>query len=127
MGKHTFKELLYLLRYVADQSNTLQMCDKVILENGGTLNSVSYFYQNQKMCNKTVHNSLEFVPECYKTQKMRGSQYLPSLIKFVSESLMTKKCVVKQLINALFVFYSIPDWYKTQKRAASELYLKILI
>ena len=48
------------------------MFDKAILENGGTLKSVSECYKNQEMCNKTVDNyahALEFVPECYKTQK----------------------------------------------------------
>ena len=48
------------------------MCDKVNLENVGTLKSVLDFYKNQEMCNKAVENyphALEFVPECYKTQK----------------------------------------------------------
>ena len=48
------------------------MCDKAILENGGALKSVSDFYKNQEMCNKVVDNyphTLEFVTECYKTQK----------------------------------------------------------
>ena len=46
------------------------MCDKVILENGGTLKSDCY--KNQEMCNKAINDyshALEFVPECYKTQK----------------------------------------------------------
>ena len=49
------------------------MCDKAILENGGTLKSVPDSYKNQEMCNKAVDKypcALEFVPECYKTQKM---------------------------------------------------------
>ena len=33
-------KLPYLLRYVPDQYKTQQMCDKAVLENGGTLNSV---------------------------------------------------------------------------------------
>ena len=48
------------------------MCDKAILENGGTLKSVPDGYKNQEMCNKAVDNyphALEFVPECYKTKK----------------------------------------------------------
>ena len=48
------------------------MCDKVILENGGTLNSVPECNKNQERCNKAGDNNphaLEFVPECYKTQK----------------------------------------------------------
>ena len=48
------------------------MCDKAVLEDGGTLKSVPYCYKNQEMCNKVAENylhALEFVPECYKTQK----------------------------------------------------------
>ena len=43
------------------------MCDKAILENGGTIKSVPDCYRNKKMCNKAVDNYphvLEFVPEC---------------------------------------------------------------
>ena len=48
------------------------MCDKAILENGGTLKSVPDCYKSREMCNEAVDNysyALEFVPECYKTQK----------------------------------------------------------
>ena len=34
------------------------MCDKAILENGGTLKSVSDCYKNKKMCNRVVDNYL---------------------------------------------------------------------
>ena len=37
MCKHAVKKLPYLLRYVPDQYNTQQMCDKAVLENDGTL------------------------------------------------------------------------------------------
>ena len=36
--KHAVKKLPYLLRYFPDQYKTQQMCEKGILENGGTLN-----------------------------------------------------------------------------------------
>ena len=41
------------------------MCDKAILKNGGTLNSVPDCYKNQEMCSKAVDtylHALEFVP-----------------------------------------------------------------
>ena len=38
--KHAVEKLPYLLRYVPDQYKTQQMCDKAVLENGGTFNSV---------------------------------------------------------------------------------------
>ena len=46
-----------------------KMCDKAILENGGTLDSQ---YKTQEMCDKAIDNYaylLEFVPECYKTHE----------------------------------------------------------
>ena len=48
------------------------MCDKAILENGGTLESISGCYKNHKMCDKAVDNyplALKFVTDCYMTQK----------------------------------------------------------
>ena len=64
MCKHAAKKLPYLLRFVPNQCKTQQMCDKAILENGGTLKSVPDCYKNQEMCNKAVDNyphELEFV------------------------------------------------------------------
>ena len=50
------------------------MCDKAILENGGTLKSVADCYKNiRKMRDKAVDNyphTLEFLPECYETQEI---------------------------------------------------------
>ena len=66
------KKLHYLLRYVFDQNKTQETCERVVLENGGTSKSVSYWYKNQWMSNKAFENyshTLEFVPECYNTQK----------------------------------------------------------
>ena len=40
MYKPAVKKSPYLLRYVPDQCKTQQMCDKAVLENGGTLKSV---------------------------------------------------------------------------------------
>ena len=58
MCKHTVKKLSYLLRYVTDPYKTQKMCDKAILENGGSLKSVPDSYKNQEMCNKAVDNYL---------------------------------------------------------------------
>ena len=44
------------MRYVPHQYKTQQVCDKAILENGGTLKSVPYCYKNQEMCSKAVEN-----------------------------------------------------------------------
>ena len=54
MYKHAVKKIPYLLRYVPDQYKTQQICEKAILENGGTLKSVPDCYKNQEICNKAV-------------------------------------------------------------------------
>ena len=41
MQKYAVKKLPYLLKHVSDQYNNQQMCAKSIIENGGTLQSVS--------------------------------------------------------------------------------------
>ena len=49
------------------------MCDKAILENGGTLKSVPDCYKSQQMCDKAAdnyHHALKFVPNCYMTHFM---------------------------------------------------------
>ena len=54
--RHGIKKLPFLIRYVPDQYETQQMCDKAILENGRTLKSVPDCYKNQEMCNTVVDN-----------------------------------------------------------------------
>ena len=90
------------------------MCDKAILENGGTLESVPDYYTNQEMCNKVVDNypyALEFVPECYRTEKMcdKTVNNYPSTIEFVPESFMTQEMCDKAVNRCFFVFGSIPN------------------
>ena len=49
------------------------MCDKAVLENGGTLKSVSDCYKNQEMWDKAVDNyshALEFFPDCHNSKNV---------------------------------------------------------
>ena len=65
--KHPTKKLRYLLRYARHQYKTQNICDKAILENGGTLKPVPDCYKNQERYNQAVENyphALEFVPQC---------------------------------------------------------------
>ena len=103
------KKLPYLLRYVPDQYETNQICEKAILENDGTLKSVPDCYKNREMCNKSINNyphPLEYVLECFMTQKMRDKAVhtYPSTIKFVPECFILKKCVINQLIDVILYF-----------------------
>ena len=71
------------------------MCEKAILENGGTLKSVPDW-----MCNKAVYyypHALEFVPECYKTQNIcdKAVPTPPPTIKYVSECYKTQEMCYK--------------------------------
>ena len=62
---HLKNYLIYYDVFLIDIRLT-KIYDKAILENGGTLKSVSYSYKNQEMCNKEIYiypNALEFVPE----------------------------------------------------------------
>ena len=97
------------------------MCNKAILENGGTLESVPDCYKNQEMCNKAVDNypyTSKFVPNCYKTQKRVIMLSILILLQYnlFLNVIRLKKCVIKQFIDVyFFVFDSIPDQYKTQE------------
>ena len=48
MCKHAVRKLPFVIRYVPGRYKTQQMCDKGILENGGTLESVPDCCKNQK-------------------------------------------------------------------------------
>ena len=48
MCKHVVQTLPGLLRYVPKRYKTVQMCEKSILENGGTLKSVPDCCKNQE-------------------------------------------------------------------------------
>ena len=80
---------------------------KVILENGGTFESVPDCYKNQEICNKAVDNyphALAFDRESYKTQKMcdKAVDTYLSTIKFVPECFMTQKMCGKPVIDGFF-------------------------
>ena len=81
------------------------MCDKAILENGGTLKSRNQEIKNQEMCNKVANypHTLQFVPESYKTQKMwdKAVSTYPSTIKFVPECIMIQEMCDKS-VNRCF-------------------------
>ena len=68
------------------------MCDKAVLENGGTLKS--------EVCDKAVDSyphALEFIPKCYNTHKMcdKAVDTLPSTRKYVFECYKTQEICYK--------------------------------
>ena len=91
------------------------MSDKTILENGGTLKHVPYYYKNHEICNKAVENyphTLHFVPECYKTKKKMCNKAVntyPSTIKLIPECFMTQKMCGKAINRCFFAFDFISD------------------
>ena len=96
------------------------MCDKAVLENGGTLKCVPDCYKSQEICNKVVDNyphALEFDPECYKTQKIcnKAADTHPPTIKIVAECYKNQEMCCTAVHICCFVFASIPDQCKSQE------------
>ena len=62
-------------------------------------------------------HALEFVPECYKTEKMcdKAVDAYLSTTDFAPECFMTQKICAKSVNKCYFVFDYIPDQYKTQE------------
>ena len=48
MCKNTIKILSFTLKYVPDQYKTKEMCDKVIIDNGGMLGFTHDCYKDKK-------------------------------------------------------------------------------
>ena len=56
MGKHVVNKLPFVITYFFDWYKSQQVCDKAILENGGTLKSAPDCYKNRQMCDRAVCN-----------------------------------------------------------------------
>ena len=87
------------------------MCDKAILENGGTSEFVPDCYKNKQMCDEAVDNyshALKFVLDCYNAICC----------------LMLKKGVIKLLIDVFMYLIVLLIGIKLKKYVA-ELFLKI--
>ena len=54
MCKHRVKKILFIITYVPDPYKTQQKCNKAILENAGTLESILDWKKTQEMCDKVV-------------------------------------------------------------------------
>ena len=95
------------------------MCDKTILENGGTLKAVPDCYKNQEMWNKAVDNyphALEFVLKCYKTQIMCEKGFNKGFFAiFVPDRYKTREMCDRIISEDPFSIKYVPDQCKTQK------------
>ena len=95
------------------------MCDKTILENGGTLKAAPDCYKNQEMWNKAVDNyphALEFVLKCYKTQKMCEKGFNKGFFAiFVPDRYKTQEMCDRIISEDPFSIKYVPDQSKTQK------------
>ena len=91
-----------------------RLCDKVILENGGTLMFIPDCYNNQSMCDNVVDNyahALGHVPDCYETPKKcnKADSTYPSAIQFVPDQFNAQETCDKAVDTGSFVFDSVPD------------------
>ena len=87
--QNAVKELPFQIRYVLDQYKTQEMCDRRIVEDL-FLNAGGIKKKKKKKSNKPVKNNtqaLEFVPNCYKTQKPcnKAVDTYPLTIQFALE------------------------------------------
>ena len=106
------------------------MCDKDILEKGGTFKYIPNCYKNQEMSIKVVDNythPLEFVPDCYMPQKKceETVDNHSSTTKLVSESYKTQEICDKFLINLFWHLFILLINIKL-KKCVTELFRKIL-
>ena len=59
MSKHANKKLPFGIRYVPDEYRAQPMCNKVVIQNDGTLKFVPDKHEPQKMCNQAVDNYVD--------------------------------------------------------------------
>ena len=81
-----FEKMLFpfIIRNASDQYKAQEICDRVILENGGTLMFIPDFYKNKKMCNKAIDDyphALELFSDCLKSQKIRNKASILILLQ----------------------------------------------
>ena len=116
MCKHTVKRFPFVIKYILNQYvciNTQEMCDSVVLYNGGTLKFVCDNYKNQIMCNQGVNYfapAVEFVPHCF----IDVATY-PFTIQFVFKCYKAKDMCNEDVNTGIFVFDFAPDQYKAQE------------
>ena len=97
--------------------------DKVVLENGGTLKSFSDCYKSHtKVFDKNYPHVLEFVPECYKTQKMCDKVVDTNLstIKYVRDQYKKQEMYNKIASDDAFKLKYCRDRCKTQEMSNDE-------
>ena len=128
MCKHAVKKLLDQFRCVPYQCKTQKLCNKVILENSGTLMSVSDCYRNLlHKGDDNYHHALEFASEFFITQE--GCDKVvnthSSTIQFVPECYKTQKYVINLLINLPLIFLILLIDIKL-KKCVTEFFLMIL-
>ena len=97
---------------------TQKMCDKAILENGGTLKSVPNCYKNQQMFDKAVEIYTLMNQNLLlnaNTQKMcdKAVDTCPTTIKYAPDRFNTREMCGKA-VDKYFVFESVLDEFKTQ-------------
>ena len=54
MCKHAVKKLLFVIRHDLDRYQIQLMCEKDVIESGGTLWFVPDSFRNQRMCDKAL-------------------------------------------------------------------------
>ena len=103
----TVMKNLEMLQFVADHLKTKTMCKHAVKKLPYLLRYVPDQYKTPQICNKAIlenGGTLKSVSNCYKNQEMCN--------KAVDK---TQEMCNEAVNRCFFVFYSIPDQYKTQE------------
>ena len=133
MCKHAVKKLPFLIKCVSHRYKTQQMCDKVILVNGGMLIFVPDCCKDHKMTDNllVIVHALESVPDCIikynnKSPYNKAVCIYPSAIQFVLERFKTQEMCDKAIDIFSFIINSVTDRSINQSFVIY-LFLKILL
>ena len=108
MCKSAVKKLLFVIRYLLVKISLKKCAMKLFYK---LVESWGLF---QSKCNKAVNSfvhALQFVSDCYKTQKVsnKAAHTSLSIIQFVPQSYKTDKMCDKAIDTFPFLFDSVPD------------------
>ena len=100
--KNAVTKLPFVVRYILDQCKTQEMCDKVILENGGTLKFVPDCYKNQCIIKLLIimlmHQNLSLIAIRMRKCIIKLSILIIPQCSLFLNAIRLKKCVIKLLI-----------------------------
>ena len=123
---HAPEERTFMLEYVPDNLETLEICDKAVRDDSYTLKDVPYCLKTEKMCKKVVEKMpyyLGHVPNHFKTEEMCNKAVCIPLYNLKAITDDCFKNLMKQeketwdgiTCHRLCIMFFVPDRLRTQK------------